>query len=81
MVVTIAAAVVLSVVTTSLIVGSRVNDQLAQQTQTITALEDVTTMSMDVSAEPDAEHVAAGRRQRPDRSTRHWSSPRRRPSS
>ena len=57
MVVTIAAAIVLSVVTTSLIVGSRVDDQLAQQKQTITALEEVTTMSMDVSAEPDAEHV------------------------
>ena len=57
MIVTIAAAVVLSVVTTSLVVGSRVDDQLAQQKQTIAALEDVTTMSMDVSAEPDAEHV------------------------
>ena len=57
MIVTIAAAIVLSVVTTSLIVGSRVDDQLAQQKQTITALEDVTTMSMEVSAEPDSEHV------------------------
>jgi len=57
MIVTIAAAIVLSVVTTTLIVGSRVDDRLAQQKQTITALEDVTTMSMEVSAEPDAEHV------------------------
>ncbi len=57
MIVTIAAAIVLSVVTTSLVVGSRVDDQLAQQKQTIAALEDVSTMSMEVSAEPDAEHV------------------------
>jgi hypothetical protein len=54
---TIAAAVVLSVVTTSLVVGSRVDDQLADQARTIGALEHITTMSMAVSAEPDAEHV------------------------
>ena len=46
MVATIAAAVVLSVVTTSLIVGSRVDDQLAQQSQTIDGLEDVTTTTL-----------------------------------
>ena len=57
MVATIAAAVVLSVVTTSLIVGRRVDDQLAQQAQTIDALEHVTTTTFDVSAQPDAEHV------------------------
>ena len=57
MMATVAAAVVLSVVTTSLVVGSRVDEQLAQQAQTIDALEHVTTMTLDVSAEPDAEHV------------------------
>lgn len=57
MVGTVAAAVVLSVVTTSLIVGGRVDDQLAQQALTIDALEHVTTSTFDVSAQPDAEHV------------------------
>ncbi|MFL5670515.1 MAG: anti-sigma factor family protein [Chloroflexota bacterium] len=57
MVATIAAAVVLSVVTTSLIVGRRVDDQLAQQALTIDALEHVTTTTMAVAAQPDAEHV------------------------
>src|SRR4051794_14347552 len=57
MVATIAAAVVLSVVTTSLIVGRRVDDQLAQQALTIGALEHVTTTTMAVAAQPDAEHV------------------------
>jgi len=57
MIATIAAAIVLSVVTTSLVVGSRVDDQLAAQEHAIGALEDVTAMSMDVSAEPDAAHV------------------------
>ena len=57
MVATIAAAVVLSVVTTSLIVGRRVDDQLAQQSLTVDALEHVTTTTFDVSAQPDAEHV------------------------
>lgn len=57
MVATIAAAVVLSVVTTSLIVGRRVDDQLAHQALTIDALEHVTTTTMAVAAEPDAEHV------------------------
>jgi hypothetical protein len=57
MIATIAAAVVLSVVTTSLVVGSRVDDQLAAQEHAIGGLEKVTVMSMDVSAEPDAAHV------------------------
>ena len=57
MVATVAAAIVLSVVTTSLIVGRRVDDQLAQQALTIDALEHVTTTTFDVSAQPDAEHV------------------------
>jgi hypothetical protein len=54
---TIAAAVVLSVATTSLIVGSRVDEQLAAQDATIAALEKVTTASLDIAGEPDAEHV------------------------
>ena len=57
MVATIAAAVVLSVVTTTVLVGQRVDSQLAEQEQTIKSLEGVTTMSLDVSAEPDAEHI------------------------
>ncbi|HEX6869046.1 MAG TPA: anti-sigma factor [Candidatus Limnocylindrales bacterium] len=57
MIATVAAAVVLSVATTTLVIGSRVDDQLAQQARTIDSLEAVTTMSMAVSAEPDAEHV------------------------
>ena len=57
MVATVAAAVVLSVVTTTLVVGARVDDQLAQQAQTIHGLESATALSMEVSAEPDAEHV------------------------
>ena len=54
----IAAAVVLSVVATTFIVGSRVDQELAAQNATIAALEAVTTATLDVSDEPDAEHVA-----------------------
>lgn len=54
---TVAAAVVLSVVTTSLVVGSRVDQELAAQEATIAELESVTTATLDVSDEPDAEHV------------------------
>ena len=57
MVATIAAAVVLSVLATSLIIGSRVDGQLASQAETISALKDVTTMTLAVIAQPDAEHV------------------------
>jgi hypothetical protein len=57
MIATIAAAIVLSVIATSLLVGSRLDDQLAHQTQTIHELEEVATMSMDVSAQADAQHV------------------------
>lgn len=53
----IAAAVVLSVVTTSFIVGRQVDEALAAQTGTIHALEDVTLASLDIGAEPDAEYV------------------------
>ncbi|MEO8438479.1 MAG: hypothetical protein ABI562_08450 [Chloroflexota bacterium] len=55
---TLAAAVVLSVVATSLFVGSRVDGQLASQQAAIAALEQVTTSTLAVSAQPDAEHVA-----------------------
>lgn len=53
----IAAAVVLSVVTTSLIVGSRVDTQLAAQEETVAVLKEVTTATLAITAEPDAEHV------------------------
>jgi negative regulator of sigma E activity len=53
----VAAAVVLSVVATSVIVGSRVDDQLAAQAATIRELEEVTTATLAVTAQPDAEHV------------------------
>jgi hypothetical protein len=55
---TIAAAVLLSVVATSLIVGNRVDDQLAQQERTISALEKVTTSTLAITGEEDAERVA-----------------------
>jgi hypothetical protein len=54
----IAAAVVLSVVATTLIIGSRVDEQLAAQAATVAALEKLTTATLDVSGEPDAQHVA-----------------------
>ena len=55
---TVAAAVVLSVVATTVIVGGRVDDQLASQAETISALEEVTTATLAITAQPDAEHVA-----------------------
>ena len=58
LVATIAAAVVLSVVSTSLIVGGRVDGQLAGQAEQISALEEVTTATLTVTAQPDAHHVA-----------------------
>jgi anti-sigma factor RsiW len=51
---TIAAAVILSVVSTSLIVGG----QLTGQAEQISALEEVTTATLSVTAQPDARHVA-----------------------
>ncbi len=54
----IAAAVVLSVVATSLIVGSRVDERLAAQTETVEALERITLATLQVTAEPDARRVA-----------------------
>jgi hypothetical protein len=53
----VAAAVVLSVVATSLLVGTRVDGQLATQAQSIAALEEVTTATLTVTGQPDAEHV------------------------
>ena len=58
MVATIAAAVLLSVLTTTIVVGSRVDGQLAAQAETISALAEVTMTTMAVTAQPDAEHVS-----------------------
>ena len=54
----IAAAVVLSVVATSLIVGSRVDERLAAQTETVEALQQVAIATLQVTGEPDARRVA-----------------------
>jgi hypothetical protein len=55
---TLAAAVVLSVVAASYLVGSRVDDQLAAQSVAIKGLQEITTATLTVTAQPDAEHVA-----------------------
>jgi hypothetical protein len=54
----IAAAVVLSVAATTFLIGSRVDRQLAAQNATVEALEKLTTATIDVTGEPDAQHVA-----------------------
>jgi hypothetical protein len=54
----IAAAVVLSVVATTFLIGSRVDGQLAAQNATVEALEKLTTATLDVTGEPDAQRVA-----------------------
>jgi hypothetical protein len=54
----IAAAVVLSVVTTMFVVNSRVDSELAAQNATIATLEAVTMATLDVTNEPDAQQVA-----------------------
>jgi len=54
----IAATVALSVLTTSFIVGARVDTQLAAQAKTVEALEEVTTATLAITAMADAEHVA-----------------------
>jgi anti-sigma factor RsiW len=54
----IAAAVVLSVTATTLIVGSRVDERLAAQDQALEDLAAVTTATIQVASEPDAERVA-----------------------
>lgn len=62
----IAAAVVLSVATTSLLVGGRVDRQLADQSDTIHTLQEVTTATLRVTGEPDAKHVALAGTSNPD---------------
>jgi hypothetical protein len=54
----IAASVVLSVLATSLIVGSRVDARLAAQTETVEALQQVAIATLQVTGEPDARRVA-----------------------
>jgi hypothetical protein len=54
----IAAAVVLSVVASTLIVGARVDDQLAAQQRGIAGLEAVTSATLAITADPDAGRVA-----------------------
>jgi hypothetical protein len=55
---TLAAAVVLSVLATSYLVGSRVDSELAAQAAAIKGLQEITTATLTVTAQPDAEHVA-----------------------
>lgn len=54
----VAAAVVLSVVATWLLIGARVDGQLASQAESIAALEEVTTATLTVTSQPDALHIA-----------------------
>jgi hypothetical protein len=54
----VAAAVVLSVLATTYLVGSRVDSQLATQEAAIKGLQQITTATLTVTAQPDAEHVA-----------------------
>ena len=54
----IAAAIVLSVAATSILVGGPVDRRLAEQSETIHTLEEVTAATLRVSGEPDARHVA-----------------------
>ena len=56
----IAAAVVVSVIATSFIVGGQVDERLAAYADEIEALERVTIATLDVTAEPDARRVALG---------------------
>ena len=54
----VAAATIISVVATTLIVGGRMDDRLASQAATIEALEDVAAATLNVTAEPDSRRVA-----------------------
>jgi len=54
----IAAAVVVSVVATTVIVGGRMDERQARQAETIEALEDVAAATLEVTAQPDARRVA-----------------------
>lgn len=56
----IAAAVVISMIATTVIVGEGVDEQLSAQSAEIEALERVTVATLEVSAEPDARRVALG---------------------
>jgi hypothetical protein len=53
----IAAAVVLSIVATTVIVERQVSQQLAEQDRAISGLEAVTTATIEITADPDAERV------------------------
>ena len=53
-----AAAIAVSVVATSAIVGSRIDSQLAVQAETIDALQSVTVATLQVTAEDDVRRVA-----------------------
>jgi hypothetical protein len=57
---TIAAAVVVSVIATSVIVGGRVDERLAAQAFEINALERVTIATLDVTAQADVRRVSLG---------------------
>lgn len=54
----VAAAVVLSVAATSVIVGGRVDERLASQARTIGALEKVTSATLVITSQPDVRRVA-----------------------
>lgn len=54
----IAAAVVISVVASSVVIGNRVDQQLAEQDRAIAGLEAVTAATLEITADPDAERVA-----------------------
>jgi hypothetical protein len=54
----IAAAVVISVVASSVVIGNRVDQQLADQDRAIAGLEAVTAATLEITADPDAERVA-----------------------
>jgi hypothetical protein len=62
----VAAAVVLSVVATTFLIGSRVDSELAAQAVTIEALQNITSATLTVTAQPDAERVALASPSDPD---------------
>jgi len=62
----IAAAVLLCIGTTSFLIGGRVDERLAQQTETIRTLEEVTTATLRVTAQQDARHVVLTGTSNPD---------------
>lgn len=54
----IAAAIVLSVLATSMFVGSRLDERLAAESEVVEALQTVAVKTLQVTAEPDARRVA-----------------------